>query len=180
MREKPRLGGAFCALDGTVVNWPIGCSMYHHPINPCNLQGATHLITVDVKVAPVPVQDDCPFTLLHQLRRGGSRSNWNPYAITSQPHPSAWKYSQEASCSAHLGASARAPSLTPLSLKSHCSSGLCVVLGHTVSFTLKLTGFGVFGSPSWSGKQAGRPDSGSWLPSLICLPAPSRATQRRG
>lgn len=146
--------------------------MYNHPIKPCNLEGATHRITVDVEVAPVLVRDDCPFTLFHQLRRGGSRSNWNPCAITSRPHPSDWKYSQEVFCSAPWGTSASAPNVTPLSLKSHWSSGCCVVLGHTVSFTVKLTGFGVFGSPSWSGKETGRPDSGSCLPSLICLPAP--------
>ena len=34
--------------------------------------------------------------------------------------------------------------LTPSSLKSHCSGGCWLVLGHTVSFTLKLTGFGMF------------------------------------
>ena len=34
-----------------------------------------------------------------------------------------------------------APRLTPFSLKSHCSRGSWLILGHTVSFTLKLTGF---------------------------------------
>ena len=41
-----------------------------------------------------------------------------------------------------------APRLTPFSLKSHCSAGCWLVLGHTVSFTLKLTGFGMFGFSS--------------------------------
>ena len=41
-----------------------------------------------------------------------------------------------------------APRLTPFSLKSHCSGGCWLVLGHTVSFTLKLTGFGTFGFSS--------------------------------
>lgn len=62
--------------------------------------------------------------------------------------------------------------LTPFSLKSHCSGGCRVVLGHTVSFTLKLTGFGVFLSSSWPEEKVGRLGLGSCLPSLICLPAP--------
>lgn len=62
--------------------------------------------------------------------------------------------------------------LTPFSLKSHCSGSCRVVLGHTVSFTLKLTGFGVFMSLSWPEEKVGRLGLGSYLPSLICLPAP--------
>ena len=43
-----------------------------------------------------------------------------------------------------------APRLTPFSLKSHCSGGCRLGLGHTVSFTLKLTGFRAPGSSTWS------------------------------
>ena len=49
-----------------------------------------------------------------------------------------------------------APRLTPFSLKSHCSAGCWVVLGHMVSFTLKLTGFRAPGSSTWSRIKVGR------------------------
>ena len=68
-----------------------------------------------------------------------------------------------------------APRLTPFSLKSHCSAGCWVVLGHMVSFTLKLTGFRAPGPPPGQGSKWG-----DWarlmFPSLICLPAPNPTT----
>ena len=51
---------------------------------------------------------------------------------------------------------APAPRLTPVSLKSHCSVGCRLVLGHTVSFTLKLTGFRAPWSSAWSTIKVGR------------------------
>lgn len=63
-----------------VVSRLMGCPPHHTPCpnSPCSLEGATYLRTVDVKVAVDLVQGDCPHTLFHQLKRGGSRSNWNP------------------------------------------------------------------------------------------------------
>ena len=74
----------------------------------------------------------------------------------------------DARCSAVWQAASRAPSprLTPFSLKSHCSGGCWVVLGHTVSFTLKLTRFGLSGSSSCWRIRVGRLGSGSGF--LLC------------
>ena len=46
--------------------------------------------------------------------------------------------------------------LTPSSLKSHCSGGCWLVLGHRVSFTMKLTGFRAPRSSTWSTIEMGR------------------------
>lgn len=156
--------------------------MFHAlpPTGPYNSEGATHIRTVDVKGVIGLGQGDCPQTLFHQLKRTGLRSNWNLCALTLLAHPRRVKVCGivlQMPIAQHLGwhPGPPSPSLTPFSLNSHCSGGSCVVLGHTVSFTVKLTGFGVFGFSSWPEERVGRPGLGSSLSSLICHPdSPSR------
>ena len=165
-----RVGESFSALDGAVGHWSKGSSTTHRHSSSHSTEGATYIITGDVEVTPDLVQGDCPLTAFQQLEgeAQGQSGTTHPQAISSQPHTRGWEPCSKPPVqqSGKQPPVPPAPRLTPFSLKSHCSGGCWVVLEHTVSFTLKLTRFGLSGSSSCSRIRVGRLGLGSGF--LLC------------
>ena len=102
--------------------------------------------------------------------RGVSRSNWNPRGHnlpgSANFTPQGLEIIPEGPCSAcaekHLSQpSASSLQAHPILPEVRLLQGLLLILGHTVSFTLTLTGFRALRSSTWSKIKVGRLGSGS-------------------